>query len=326
MKDREKVVPLERGRRRRSGRRRTLPRRRRPARRRPRADPGPGRGAAAAAERRGCRRSAGGPAGGARPAPASGPERPHLGERGAGVERRSTSPGTPRRSTSSATTREFTETLLPLFEFLYTVWWRVEAAGVENVPAEGRGPHRGQPLRRAALGRPHGEPGRAPRAPRAAASAACWPWTCSRCCRSWRPLLAKSGRGAGQPGERRAPAAPGRAGRRVPRRREGRGQAVQAPLQAGPLRPRRVRAPGAAHRRAHRPVSRWWGPRRSIPSWPARTGWGSRWACRTSPSRRRSRTGAAGRRPAADQVVDRLRGPHRRRAATGPRAPTTPSS
>jgi len=31
----------------------------------------------------------------------------------------------------------FAETIQPLFEFLYTVWWRVEAAGLENVPGEG---------------------------------------------------------------------------------------------------------------------------------------------------------------------------------------------
>jgi 1-acyl-sn-glycerol-3-phosphate acyltransferase len=35
--------------------------------------------------------------------------------------------------------RKFTETLRPFFEFLYTVWWRVEATGVENVPSQGRG-------------------------------------------------------------------------------------------------------------------------------------------------------------------------------------------
>jgi 1-acyl-sn-glycerol-3-phosphate acyltransferase len=35
--------------------------------------------------------------------------------------------------------RRFTETVLPLFEFLYTIWWRVEAAGVEHLPAEGAG-------------------------------------------------------------------------------------------------------------------------------------------------------------------------------------------
>jgi len=34
---------------------------------------------------------------------------------------------------------KFTETIRPLLEFLYTVWWRVEPAGVENVPAEGPG-------------------------------------------------------------------------------------------------------------------------------------------------------------------------------------------
>lgn len=33
----------------------------------------------------------------------------------------------------------FAETLRPLFEFLYTVWWRVEAAGIENLPAAGPG-------------------------------------------------------------------------------------------------------------------------------------------------------------------------------------------
>ncbi len=34
--------------------------------------------------------------------------------------------------------RRFTETLQPFFEFLYSVWWRVETTGIEHVP--GRGP------------------------------------------------------------------------------------------------------------------------------------------------------------------------------------------
>jgi 1-acyl-sn-glycerol-3-phosphate acyltransferase len=34
---------------------------------------------------------------------------------------------------------KFTQTILPVFEFLYTMWWRVDAAGVENVPATGPG-------------------------------------------------------------------------------------------------------------------------------------------------------------------------------------------
>jgi 1-acyl-sn-glycerol-3-phosphate acyltransferase len=35
--------------------------------------------------------------------------------------------------------RRFAETLEPLLEFLYAVWWRVETSGIEHVPAEGRG-------------------------------------------------------------------------------------------------------------------------------------------------------------------------------------------
>jgi 1-acyl-sn-glycerol-3-phosphate acyltransferase len=35
--------------------------------------------------------------------------------------------------------RRFSETLEPLLEFLYAVWWRVETTGVEHVPAEGPG-------------------------------------------------------------------------------------------------------------------------------------------------------------------------------------------
>ena len=33
---------------------------------------------------------------------------------------------------------QFAEAIYPLFEFLYEVWWRVEAEGVGNVPAHGR--------------------------------------------------------------------------------------------------------------------------------------------------------------------------------------------
>ncbi len=33
---------------------------------------------------------------------------------------------------------QFAEAVFPLFEFLYDVWWRVEATGVENVPSHGR--------------------------------------------------------------------------------------------------------------------------------------------------------------------------------------------
>lgn len=33
---------------------------------------------------------------------------------------------------------EFTEAIFPLFEFLYSTWWRVKVSGVENVPGHGR--------------------------------------------------------------------------------------------------------------------------------------------------------------------------------------------
>lgn len=33
----------------------------------------------------------------------------------------------------------FSEAVLPLFEFLYALWWRVEVAGIGNVPASGPG-------------------------------------------------------------------------------------------------------------------------------------------------------------------------------------------
>ena len=33
----------------------------------------------------------------------------------------------------------FAETLEPFLEFLYAVWWRVEASGIEHVPSDGRG-------------------------------------------------------------------------------------------------------------------------------------------------------------------------------------------
>lgn len=34
---------------------------------------------------------------------------------------------------------EYAETVFPVFEFLYEHWWRIQVAGVEHVPAHGRG-------------------------------------------------------------------------------------------------------------------------------------------------------------------------------------------
>jgi 1-acyl-sn-glycerol-3-phosphate acyltransferase len=35
--------------------------------------------------------------------------------------------------------QRFSETLLPVFEFLYTIWWRVEVQGIEHLPESGAG-------------------------------------------------------------------------------------------------------------------------------------------------------------------------------------------
>ena len=35
--------------------------------------------------------------------------------------------------------QRFSETLLPVFEFLYTIWWRVEVQGIEQLPESGSG-------------------------------------------------------------------------------------------------------------------------------------------------------------------------------------------
>jgi 1-acyl-sn-glycerol-3-phosphate acyltransferase len=35
--------------------------------------------------------------------------------------------------------QRFSETILPVFEFLYTIWWRVEVQGIEHVPEAGSG-------------------------------------------------------------------------------------------------------------------------------------------------------------------------------------------
>ena len=176
MSDTAKVVPIARGRRRAA-----------PAE----ADGRAGRARAAGARARDQRGSSGRrgartrPAGGARARLSRARRGLDLGEPRPGSSARSTSPGTPRRRTSSAPTRGSRETLVPFFEFLYTMWWRVEAAGIEHMPARGAGAHRRQPLGRPALRRPDGQPRDPPRASGAARTAACWPSTCSRCCRSW---------------------------------------------------------------------------------------------------------------------------------------------
>src|SRR5262249_47847723 len=204
---------------------------------------------------------------------------------------------------------KFTRTILPLFEFLYTVWWRVEATGVENVPGSGPGlivanHSRGRPSDGVMINLAvrHEHPARRvpharPRHVRAAAVPG--------------PDPGPERRRAGEPGERGAAAGQGRAGRRVPGGREGRGQEVQGPLPPGPLRARGLRAPGPAHGRA--PRAGGGGGGGGDP--PAAGGDGL-----AGPSARPAlpahhahlpRPGPPGRDPAPHEVVDRLRRRHR---------------
>ena len=225
--------------------------------------------------------------------------------------------------TSSATTRSSPTSVRPFFEFLYTVWWRVEAAGVENVPGEGPAlivanhsgvlPYDGMMINLAVR---HEHPARRECRMLALDMFALLPVP--------GPAARAERRGAGEPGERRAAAAQGRARRRLPRGREGRGQALQEPLQARPLRPRRLRAPGPAHGRAHRPV-RGRGRRGDPPDdRRARLAGPAASACRTSRSRRRSRCSARSgsfRCPPSGRSTSPT---HRRWTPTAPRPPTIP--
>ena len=104
----------------------------------------------------------------------------------------------------------FAERLQPFFEFLYTMWWRVEAHGHRaRARARGRADRR-QPLGRAAVRRPHGQPRDPPRAP----GAARLPHAGARHVRAAAvpgAAAPRSRSGAREPRERRAPAARGRA-------------------------------------------------------------------------------------------------------------------
>ena len=133
-----------------------------------------------------------------------------------------------------------------LVEFFYRYWFRAEVEGIENVPADRRRAARLEPLRRAAAGRGddrQGDPRGAP-APAAAQH-------------HRRALLqGLSGlldadpedRLRGRAPRQRPPAAlrRGAARARLPRGPQGHREALQGPLPAAPLRPRRLRRGGDA--------------------------------------------------------------------------------
>ncbi len=151
---------------------------------------------------------------------------------------------------------EFAEAAYPFFELLYDQWWRVEATGVENVPAHGRAMlvsnHAGAifpfdaSMITGAIMKEHVLPR--------------WPrfmvldWAFSLPV----PLgvHAQGRRGSGQPLQRDADPRVGRPDDGLPGGREGHGQAVRRALPAAAVRPRRIRRGGAANRLADRPDRR----------------------------------------------------------------------
>ncbi len=141
---------------------------------------------------------------------------------------------------------QFAETALPFLEFLYKRWWRVKVTGVRNVPSHGRAllvsNHAGSlfPWDGAMIGTGILEEHPLPRFTRFLVLN--WAFEL--------PFVVlgdpQDGRRAGIAVQRDPAARAGRAGRRLPRGREGHGQGLRRPLPAAALRPRRVRGDGVA--------------------------------------------------------------------------------
>ena len=218
---------------------------------------------------------------------------------------------------------DFAELVEPLFAFLYETWWRVKVEGAERVPAHGRvlltSNHAGilpwdATMISLALLREHP----LPRHPRFLVL-------------DWAFDLpvdlggdTQGRRRGGVALQRAAAARAGPAGGRLPRGREGHGQAVLGALPAPALRPRRLRGDRAAHRRADRAG----GGGRERGDLPEARRRARRWrACsarRSSRSRRPSRwLGPLGSGAAAVEVADRVPASRSRPLPTGQRPPTT---
>ena len=142
-----------------------------------------------------------------------------------------------------------------LFEFLYSRWFRVEASGLEHIPDRGRAllvaNHAGSlPYDSAmvmhAVRRDH--PARRDVRPLVEDTVFHLPFL--------GPIMNRIGGVRADPENAERLLAEGRAGRGVPRGREGHGQAVEGPLPPAAVRPRRVRQARAAHRRADHPGRR----------------------------------------------------------------------
>ena len=195
----------------------------------------------------------------AKPPPAARPGRTaadagrlgRAGRRRAGASCGGGSPATTRWTSSASTPSSPTASSIRCCGLLYQQYFRVEVHGVENLPADGLGAGRRQPLRHRAAGRADAIDRRPRRDPAAPAPAAA----------RRRPGLPRAGavRAGPQGRRRRWPATRTPSGccatasrRRVPRGFQGHRQAVPRPVQAAALRPRRLRLGRAAHRHPDR--------------------------------------------------------------------------
>ena len=151
-----------------------------------------------------------------------------------------------------------------LVDFYYRYWFRAEVEGIENVPSSRRRADRLEPLGRAPAGRDddrQGDQGGA----RAPAPAQHHRRALLQGLPGLQHAAAEDRRGRRPPGQRPPPAGRrGAARARLPRGPQGHREALQGPLQAAPLRPRRLRRGRDAGEDADRPRVR--GRRRGGPA------------------------------------------------------------
>ena len=165
---------------------------------------------------------------------------------------RARAPGRPTGAARSASRALLDRTLV---EFLYHLWFRCEVEGIENVPAEGGAllvsNHAGAlPPDAAMIAKAIKEEHPRPRPLHLTVEHFFKGYP------GFSMLLPKIGARARPPGQRPPPAVRrGAARARLPRGPQGHREALQGPLPAAALRPRRVRRGGDARPRADRPVA-----------------------------------------------------------------------
>ena len=138
-----------------------------------------------------------------------------------------------------------------IYDPMYRHWFRAEWEGLEHIPRDGRRAARRQPRRRDPVRRARDHARHRDRAPAARLRARREPLP--RAARARHALVALRRRARAPRQRVPAPARRQAARARLPRGHQGHGQALPRPLQAPPLRPRRLRRDRDARRRAGRP-------------------------------------------------------------------------